>query len=622
MRSLLTGFTVFVLVAVLTQYLAYQQYQISQEAERQKAVHEISTVKERLTNSLSYSLSATGTLAFLVRALGVPADFDSVASDILESNKFIDALQLTRKGVITHVYPLQGNEAAIGYDVLKDSLRSPEAYRAIEKKEIFFAGPFELKQGGVAVVGRLPIFIESEFWGFSVVLIKFSTLLNAAGIDTAQSNRFVYQLSKVNPFTGEEEFFLPETFPVSKGEFVSIDVPDGEWKLYVAPRNRPANLLLILTLSALGLVLSVTGGVLTWHLMRQPQHLAAMVEQKTFLQESIINSLPGIFYLYDRTGRFVRWNKNFEIISGYSSEEVSRMHPLDFFDDDEKALLTKRIEKVFTDGSADVTANFYTKDKRKIPCYFNGRRTTLDGNDYLIGMGIDITDRVAAEEELVKRTKEIEELTMHLQRVREEERTRISREIHDELGQQLTGLKMDVSWVSRKAGDERSVQERLSAMVSLIDETMKTVRRISSELRPGILDDLGLIPALEWQAQEFGKRTGIESLFSTDLKELNLERELSTNIFRIYQETLTNVARHANATRVHAALEQRNGNLRLVVQDNGQGFDTEGVKTKNSLGLIGMKERARSFQGNLSIVSNRNSGTIIILETPLKTVSL
>jgi PAS domain S-box-containing protein len=751
MKSFLLAFIVFACTAMLTQYLAYQRYLIAVESEREKVFVEINAVKERLKTSLSYSLSATQTLAFLVKEYGVPANFSSVAKEIIASNKYIDALELTNGGEITHVYPLQGNEAAIGYNVLNDSLRVAEANRAIEKKELFFAGPFELKQGGMAVVGRLPIFIDNRFLGFSVVLIKLSTLLKAAGLDTLESKDFYYQLSKVNPFTRQEEFFLPQIAPYHQDQCASIEVPDGEWKLYVTSKAGMQLFYPVITLSVLGLVLSFTGALFAGHLARQPEKLKRLVEAKTILlassekyfrsliekssdaivlldatgkvlyqshstgritgyslaevqslegielihpddrqedftmfsrlaqspgavesrthrfrhkdghylwiegtytnllndehikaivynyhditdrkraeQEivlernfsvSIVNSLPGVFYLYDRQGKFMRWNKNFEIVSGYNADEISTMHPLDFFDVDEKDLLVERIDSVFNTGHGDVMAHFYTRGKKKIPYYFNGQKATFDNVDYLIGMGIDITERVKAENELRKRTEEIQKLTAYMERIREEERTRMSREIHDELGQQLTGLKMDASWITKKiTAEEKLIHEKLVGMIGLIDETMKTVRRISSELRPGILDDLGLIPALEWQTLEFERRTGIESKFQSFITDFHPERELSTNIFRVYQEALTNIARHANATKVQTVLEQVNGYITLIVEDNGQGFDMKDIEKKNSLGLVGMKERARMFNGELIIDRKMPRGTVVILSIPM-----
>jgi signal transduction histidine kinase len=155
-------------------------------------------------------------------------------------------------------------------------------------------------------------------------------------------------------------------------------------------------------------------------------------------------------------------------------------------------------------------------------------------------------------------------------------------------------------------------------MISLIDETVKTVRRISSELRPGILDDLGLIPALEWQCQEFEKRTGIKSTFYTELFDFNPEGNLATNIFRVCQETLTNVARHARAALVETSLTIEDANIILRVKDDGVGFDMEEAKNKKSLGLVGMRERALLFDGELTFESVKGKGTVVTLKIPFE----
>jgi PAS domain S-box-containing protein len=624
-KPILAGIVVFVTVMVLTQYLTYQRYLISEENALQKATREADIVRDRLTTSLSFSLSATKTLAFLVEKYGVPDDFDAVAQGILESNRYIDALELTKEGTITHVYPLAGNEGVIGYDVLSEPSTRSEAIKARDRKQLFFAGPFRLKQGGIGVVGRLPIFKDRTFFGFSVVIIRLATLFTAAGIDSAQNKEFLYQLSKINPTTKREEFFLPVDLPHKNRHVVSMEVPDGEWKIYVMAKDGNSTFINILIFGLLGLMLSVTAGIFSWYLVRQPQKLNSLVRKKTVqfvseknLSEYIINALPGIFYFYDKTGKFIRWNKNFEIVSGYSSEEIKNMHPLDFFEGPETMLLEEKINQVFAVGQADMTAHFCTKHKKKIPYYFNGRKVIYNHVEYLIGMGIDISDRLEAENKLRERTDEIQRLTAHLERAQEEERTRIAREIHDELGQQLTGLKMDASWISKNlSGGENVIQPKLSVMIALIDETVKTVRRISSELRPGILDDLGLIPALEWQSQEFEKRTGINARFIAEVDTFNPDRNVSTNIFRVYQEALTNIARHANATRVNTSVVRNNGTFTLVVEDNGQGMDKTDT-SKGTLGLIGMRERALLFGGELSIESEKQKGTTIKLTVPVQ----
>jgi len=225
------------------------------------------------------------------------------------------------------------------------------------------------------------------------------------------------------------------------------------------------------------------------------------------------------------------------------------------------------------------------------------------------GVAIDIEDSKQL-------TEDLHNLSLHLQNIQENERTAIAREIHDELGQLLTGLKMEVGWLNRKLPDEPLLKDKGQEILSMISGMLKTVKRIAMDLRPNILDELGLIAALEWQGQEFQKHTGIKSKFLASQLNCDLEKNLSINIFRIYQEALTNIARHANATLVETILKQEDSHISLVVKDNGEGFDLNEVKKKNSLGLIGMKERAIMLHGDLIIESNKPKGTVIILKVP------
>jgi len=342
------------------------------------------------------------------------------------------------------------------------------------------------------------------------------------------------------------------------------------------------------------------------------------LQTEKILSDSVVNSLPGIFYLYDRYGHFYKWNKNMEAISGYAGHEIQHMHPLDFFDHDEKELLRVKIENVFTRGAADVNAHILTKAGTRIPYYLNGHRITFNGKDYLIGVGIDMTERTKIEQELINYTEEIQHLTAYLDRVREEERARISREIHDELGQQLTGLKMDASWIYKHVPEkDETLRKKISSMISLMDETVKTIRRISTELRPGILDDLGLIAALEWQSSEFQKRTEIACKFRSQIQELEIDEGKSTGIFRIFQEALTNVMRHSQATSIEATLCKSGSELTLTVSDNGVGFNVAEAKGKKTLGLIGMRERALILGGEFEIESAQNQGTHLMLRIPV-----
>lgn len=231
-------------------------------------------------------------------------------------------------------------------------------------------------------------------------------------------------------------------------------------------------------------------------------------------------------------------------------------------------------------------------------------------------------EKEKAIQELKSSQKQLRALSAHLQSVREEERTRIAREIHDELGQSLTALKMDLLWLQGKIHEAKqrggeTINETIRAMTNLIDATIQTVRRIATELRPGVLDDLGLIAAIEWQTQEFQHRTNILCRFISTVHDIELDRDRSTAVFRIFQETLTNIARHAQATHVSIRLEVDKTMLTLEIKDDGRGAEIEKIESSKSLGVLGMKERAALFGGSVTITSAPREGTTVIVKIPV-----
>ncbi len=581
------------------------------------------------------------------------------------------------------------------------------------------------------------------------------------------------------------------------------------------------------------------------------------------LSDSIINSLPGVFYLYNHDGQFYRWNRNFEQVTGYTAEEISKLHPLDLFEENDKEIVRQKIENVFKNGEDNIEANFRLKDGSTIPYYLNGMVINYEGENCLMGVGIDISERVKsqqelkeseekyrtlieqasdgifisnqrgdyldvntsatmltgynkedllklnmrdilfengitsekpenmlaevlggrvvinermmrqkngniinveisskllpdgrvqgiirditirkkteeeirmsehkyrllfnqnpmpmsmislpqrnfldvndaaiefygytkkeflemnikdlrpeeeiinlsdistykaginntgiwrhrkkdgtivkvniithdiinegkhaklvlanditekilAEEKLKKSHEDLRQLATHLQDIREDERTRIAREIHDELGQQLTGLKMDISWLSKKISNGSvEINQKMTEALKLIDETVKTVRRIATQLRPSILDDLGLISAMEWQSEEFEKRFKIKTSFIANTPTVQVESEIATGLFRIFQESLTNVLRHSKATEVKASLNSQDGLLILHIADNGIGFNAVENESKKTLGLLGMKERTLIMGGTYEISSKPGNGTTVVISVPV-----
>lgn len=232
-------------------------------------------------------------------------------------------------------------------------------------------------------------------------------------------------------------------------------------------------------------------------------------------------------------------------------------------------------------------------------------------------VGRDVTIRKQAEEELKNSREQLRNLSAHLQSVREKERMYIAREIHDELGQTLTALKMDLVWLkNRLPGDQVPLNDKMRSMVELVDKTGETVQRISAELRPGLLDDLGLAAAIEWQTEEFQKRTGIPCEVSLDPEDFIANQDISTAIFRIFQETLTNIVRHADASSVNVMLHEKDDEITLEVSDNGRGITEEQVSHSQSFGIIGIRERVNLLRGSVAISGNPNKGTTVTVRIP------
>lgn len=309
----------------------------------------------------------------------------------------------------------------------------------------------------------------------------------------------------------------------------------------------------------------------------------AMLRQYGGTHDQMIGLTPGQLFAHDRTeGRRV-WRECFE---------QGRLHTV------------TRERKL--DGTPIVIEGDYLciyDDEGRITGHFGVQR--------------DVTEEVTRQETLERSERQLRDLAERLETIREDERTRISREIHDELGQALTALKLDVAWVrNRLPRGNGPVTERTDAILTRVDETMATVRRIATELRPSILDKMGLAAAIEWQAEEFARRTGIEVTLAVALDTVSMSDSRTTPIFRILQEALTNVARHSTATKVTIECSAGEDGLDLVVADNGLGISPQQLESSRSLGLIGLRERARAFGGWIEMDGQPGIGTRVVARIP------
>jgi PAS domain S-box-containing protein len=267
----------------------------------------------------------------------------------------------------------------------------------------------------------------------------------------------------------------------------------------------------------------------------------------------------------------------------------------------------------------------FRKDGSRLWISVNARtvRDEQGAIQYYEGTAQDITERKAAEEKLKASSEQLRALSARIHSAKEEEGTRIAREIHDELGAALTSLRWDLESFDKVISESEDqsqlhvLREKIEAMLRLTDTTISSVRRISSELRPSVLDDLGLVEAIEWQAEQFQARTGIICRCDCSLENLDLSREQSTAIFRIFQEALTNILRHAQATSVDITMKAEGGEFVLAIIDNGRGITENEESGAQSLGLLGMKERARLAGGKINVTRVEGEGTMITVRVPL-----
>jgi PAS domain S-box-containing protein len=318
-------------------------------------------------------------------------------------------------------------------------------------------------------------------------------------------------------------------------------------------------------------------------------------------------------------GRFLAVNDSFVVLTGYSREEAVGHTAIELNlwpnPEDRKRVM----EKLQRETSVrDFEAKIRLKDGEERLLLLSVEKIELDGQPCLLHVANDVTLRKRAEEAL-------RALSARFHSAREEEGTRIAREIHDELGGALTGLKWDLEKIDRTLnGGARSsqlseVHKRIGTMNTLIETTIDTVRRISSELRPGVLDDLGLVAAIEWQVQQFQSRTGLVFHWDNQASDVELSRETATAVFRILQEILTNVLRHAHASNIYVKLSETKECFELEVRDDGVGITESQRINSRSLGLLGMQERALLVGGEVMISGEEGVGTTVVVRVPLDT---
>jgi PAS domain S-box-containing protein len=342
---------------------------------------------------------------------------------------------------------------------------------------------------------------------------------------------------------------------------------------------------------------------------------------ETAEQAALLELTQDSVFVIDMEGTVLFWSRGAEAMLGYTKAQAAGKIAHE--------LLCTEFPQPFSEITAELMRVGHWEGDL-IKTAMDGRRVVVAGRWALqwgkraqaprvLVINSDITERKRGEELLVLQKEQLRALAERLQWVREEDRKKVARELHDQIGQILTAINMDMTWMTRHLPDsEGEVLARLSESIQLINDGVKAVRTICSGLRPGVLDDLGLAAAIEWQVSEFTSRNGIQCQVSVPPVDLHLDGDRATATFRIFQECLTNVIRHAQAKSVRVVLCQEEENILLVVQDDGIGFCERPLSSSlGSLGLLGMKERAQFCGGDVQISSSPGNGTTVTVRVPL-----
>ena len=338
---------------------------------------------------------------------------------------------------------------------------------------------------------------------------------------------------------------------------------------------------------------------------------------------SMVESAMDAIITVDETERIVLFNKAAEQVFGCPRDEALGSPLSNFIPERFRAAHSTHIKRF---GEAGITSRRMGAQRIVTGLRRNGEEFPIEasisfisehGNTFFTVILRDVTERVRADEALRKSRQELRELAAAASSAREQEKGRFARELHDELAQTLSAIKMDLTSVKEQLpAGQGQLLSKLQAMQAMLDSAVKSTRRIAADLRPMMLDDLGLIPAAEWLMNNFTQRTGVRCEFAVDPPDLELQEPHATAVFRILQESLTNVAKHAYASLVEVTLNTGDGELKLRVRDNGRGFDPDDPRKPDSFGLVGLRERAYLLDGNIKVDAAPGKGVVIEVRIP------
>jgi PAS domain S-box-containing protein len=413
--SLLISFVIFLCIIGITQYLSYQEYLLTKQKEHDVLFDELANVTDEFQKILNSDIIAARTLVVIYKEYGIHHNFNSIAKQIINNSQYVEAIQLTKGGVITNVYPYEDYKNTIGIDVLEDSVRNDEANKALKKKDVFFAGPRKLRKGGIGILAKVPIILDGELKGFSTVLTKINTITKALNTN---NHKFSYLLSKHHSVLDSTSFLLSDAKPSSKSEWVSKDIPEGDWKLFVTYNESYNGSPYPYPLAITGLLLSFVIGLITHNKLNEPLVLRKILEKKTSsLNEreaeltAFFENVEGAASLLDVNKKYLLFNRRFvydhKLLSNHApslGEEV-----WSFLPDNLKEQRYKMLDNVLQ-GNKEIIEVDYVRNGTRVyyrssffPVITDGKVTGISTYSIDITKNKEAEEKIKASEELLRK---------------------------------------------------------------------------------------------------------------------------------------------------------------------------------------------------------------------------
>ena len=610
------GLLTTILLATIGFNTTYLSYKVSEESDRNELLGLLGIMESNLEQYLSHCKSAALMMAYTINDQGEPQEFDSVAMQLLSDDRF-DIIELLPKGVIEYVHPLKGNESVLGYNILEDPNRNLEALKAKELKQMYFAGPIPLRQGGNAIIGRLPVYIKNEFWGFSAVVVNTEKFLNSLGIAELNKNELLVQLSKVNPNTQQEEFFLPaiEGFPHETSKKVSIK--EGDWNIYIGYKNNVKAIFAVVPMAVLSLLLALIGGFFVMEILKKPSELEAQLEKhhvdlqlserkyRSFFENAAI----GVAHVNPSTGEFLSVNDKLCEILGYSASEMKLFTFNQLTHPDDLEISIEKQHAILNGLIRD-----FSIEKRYIGK--NGQQVYANVNvSPLWKVGEDPTTVVVLVEDISSK-KDLEQKVLEGSiQAQEIQKNRIALEIHDGIVQELVASAIHAESLEKLKNNPYELSHRITALVALIKKITNDARDVSHNLLSADVSTMKMSELFSRLEQQLKSLTSIDIRMEVHiLNEDDISDEIKTNIFRVIQELTTNIIKHSKATFASITLEEIGDDLYVNVRDNGVGMNGQ---TTIGIGTYTVRNRISKIGGTLQYNHPDSGGLEVTFSVPL-----